>query len=115
MPNEHDPGRDRAVPNVPRDFVEIPAPCPLDAPQGAPRFVALYPMYGGQFAVNEGRAVHSHDGDDMDTSRWLRDALGYDAAVGSSAAVVDLHTRRAWRAPVDRAIGFVIEMRGAST
>jgi hypothetical protein len=99
------------VPDVPRDFVEIEIPCPLAAPDRAPRFVALYPMYDGQFAVHEGRAVHSHDGDEAGTSRWLRDALGYDSAVGTSAVVVDLATRRAWRAPVERAIGLVIEMR----
>jgi hypothetical protein len=120
VPNEHDERRGRAVPSVPRDFVEISNPCPLTL-VGAPRFVALYPMYDGQFVVNEGQAVYARNGDEHDTGRWLHDALdrgdgdsGGDKTYGAQAVIVDLQTRRAWRAPIAQAIGFVLHMRKSS-
>lgn len=116
MPNDNDSDRGRAVPPVPRDFVEIPTPCPIDGLSGAPRFVALYPMHEERFAVNEGQAVYSRDGDEAPTARWLHDALAQNGAAangGPAAVVVDLSTRRAWRAPIEQAIGFVIKMRSA--
>jgi hypothetical protein len=87
----------------------VPLP-PLE--RKAARFIALYPIAAGQFAINDGRSICNSGAHDGDVLAWLLIHLTENS---KDVLVLDADTQRVWRASYSAAIEFMVRVNPSAS